>query len=257
MKRILAGLCTIGWLTAAHADFQAGVAAYRNGDFETARLEFETLAQQGLAKAQHNLGVMYEQGTGVPRDAREAAKWYRLAAEKGYPRSQNNLASLYEVGQGVPRDAVEAARLYQAAAEQGFVLAQYNLGTVFQEGRGVSRDLGEARKWLEAAADQGDADARRSLVALAKAARKAPAEPAAAPAGGDVASARKVSIRDVQARLTALGYDPGPVDGMMGPKTRNAIERFQRDTGLERTGDPSLRLLKNLDAAVKTAASSG
>lgn len=257
MKRALASLCALGWLTAAYADFQAGVAAYRDGDFETARLEFEALAQEGVAQAQHNLGVMHEEGAGVPRDARAAAKWYRMAAEKGYPLSQNNLASLYEAGEGVPHDAAEAARLYRAAAEQGFVLAQYNLGTALREGRGVSRDLSEARKWLEAAADQGDEDASRGLRALAKAAQTTPAAPAAAPADDDVADARKVSIRTVQARLTTLGYDPGPVDGMMGPKTRTAIERFQRESGLERTGEPTLGLLERLDKAVKTLADSG
>ncbi len=66
-----------------------------------------------------------------------------------------------------------------------------------------------------------------------------------------------MSIRSVQARLTTLGYDPGPVDGMMGPKTRSAIERFQGESGLERTGEPTLGLLERLDKAVKTLADSG
>ena len=29
--------------------------------------------------------------------------------------------------------------------------------------------------------------------------------------------------------LTRLGYNPGPVDGVMGPKTRAAIARFEND----------------------------
>lgn len=41
---------------------------------------------------------------------------------------------------------------------------------------------------------------------------------------------------DVQRRLVALGYDPGPVDGKMGPKTRDAIRQFQRMHGLMATG---------------------
>ncbi len=31
------------------------------------------------------------------------------------------------------------------------------------------------------------------------------------------------TTRDIQARLAALGYDPGPIDGLDGPKTRAAI----------------------------------
>lgn len=44
------------------------------------------------------------------------------------------------------------------------------------------------------------------------------------------------SIRDVQARLQEKGFDPGPVDGMMGPKTREAIRAFQTANGLPATG---------------------
>jgi len=38
-------------------------------------------AEQGDAKAQFNLGEMYEQGKGVTQDYTEAVKWYRLSAE--------------------------------------------------------------------------------------------------------------------------------------------------------------------------------
>lgn len=41
-------------------------------------------ADQGVAEAQHNLGVMYFNGDGVRQDYAEALKWYRKAAEQGY-----------------------------------------------------------------------------------------------------------------------------------------------------------------------------
>ena len=37
-------------------------------------------AEQGDASAQYNLGAMYENGEGVPRDYVQAHKWYNLAA---------------------------------------------------------------------------------------------------------------------------------------------------------------------------------
>jgi len=40
----------------------------------------------------------------------------------------------------------------------------------------------------------------------------------------------------VQARLAREGYDPGPVDGVIGPQTRDAIAAFQSDHGLPVTG---------------------
>ena len=40
-------------------------------------------AQQGDADAQYNLGVMYDDGEGVPKDEVEAYAWYSLAATNG------------------------------------------------------------------------------------------------------------------------------------------------------------------------------
>jgi len=37
----------------------------------------------------------------------------------------------------------------------------------------------------------------------------------------------KDEIRFVQARMKVVGFDPGPVDGVMGPKTKTALRRFQ------------------------------
>ena len=40
-------------------------------------------AEAGDASAQFNLGVMYDNGEGVPEDDAEAVRWYRMAAEQG------------------------------------------------------------------------------------------------------------------------------------------------------------------------------
>ena len=45
-----------------------------------------------------------------------------------------------------------------------------------------------------------------------------------------------VSIQKEQMRLTELGYDPGPADGIKGQKTIEAIKQFQRDNGLSVDG---------------------
>ena len=44
------------------------------------------------------------------------------------------------------------------------------------------------------------------------------------------------SIQQAQQILTSLGYDPGPIDGQMGSKTRNAIQAFQNASGLTANG---------------------
>ncbi len=103
----------------AWADFRAGVEAYNQGDYATALELFRPLAEQGHAKAQFNLGVMYTLGEGVPQDDKEAVRWYRLAAEQGVARAQYNLGSMYGMGQGVPQDYVQAHMWVNLAAVKG------------------------------------------------------------------------------------------------------------------------------------------
>lgn len=50
----------------------------------------------------------------------------------------------------------------------------------------------------------------------------------------------------LQSRLTAAGFDTGGADGVIGTRTRTAIEGYQRSQGLPVTGDPSRQLLARL-----------
>jgi TPR repeat protein len=118
--------------------------------------ELRQKAEQGDASAQFNLGVRYELGDGVPKDSKEAVKWYRLAAENGNASAQSYLG-------GVVKDAKESVKWYLMAAEQGDVYAQYFLGTAYNHGKGVPEDYDEAIKWYRLAADQGHAKAQVQL----------------------------------------------------------------------------------------------
>jgi hypothetical protein len=51
---------------------------------------------------------------------------------------------------------------------------------------------------------------------------------------------------DIQQALRRQGFDPGPVDGAMGPLTRAAIARFEKDHGLSADGAPDDAFLKAL-----------
>ncbi|NTT87862.1 lytic murein transglycosylase [Tabrizicola sp. SY72] len=59
----------------------------------------------------------------------------------------------------------------------------------------------------------------------------------------DATGMSKADRQELQRRLTAAGYDTGGTDGVIGAKTRAAIEAFQRARGLAVTGEPSLALL--------------
>src|ERR1700745_958391 len=83
--------------------------AYERRDFAAAIAVWRPLAEAGNAEAQTLLGAMYWSGEGVPRDHREAAKWYLRAAEKGYARAQNDIGFMYGCGEGIPpKDNVQA-----------------------------------------------------------------------------------------------------------------------------------------------------
>jgi TPR repeat protein len=88
----------------ALAEFNEGWAAYKRGDYVTALHEWRPLAEQGHAKAQANLGLMYEYGRGVPQNYVRALRWYRLAAEQGDAIALMNLGVMYDQGRGVPRN---------------------------------------------------------------------------------------------------------------------------------------------------------
>ena len=53
-------------------------------------------------------------------------------------------------------------------------------------------------------------------------------------------------VREIQAKLEALGHDPGPVDGIFGPQTVAAVKRYEVATGREPTGAVDLSLLERL-----------
>ncbi|NIR62174.1 MAG: sel1 repeat family protein, partial [Gammaproteobacteria bacterium] len=73
-------------------------------------------AQAGDPAAQHDLGLRYAGGRGVPRDAEGAVKWYRAAAEQGYGPAQSGLGLAYYWGEGVEQDHLKAAEWLRRAA---------------------------------------------------------------------------------------------------------------------------------------------
>jgi TPR repeat protein len=149
--------------------------------------KLQDAAEMGDAKAQNNLGVVYEMAQGFPwgpkyfasvitklsdlhasneklfrelfsqsisRDYAKAAVWYRRAAEQGFDCAQVNLGTLYTTGKGVSTDYAQAAIWFRRAAEQGNTRAQCFLGELYSKGQGVPVDFEQAVFWLRRAADR-------------------------------------------------------------------------------------------------------
>jgi uncharacterized protein len=92
-----------------------GQAAYQRGDYAEAMRLLRPLVERADAHAQTDLGLMYDNGRGVPKDYGQALAWFRKAAEQGYEAAQNDLGVMYALGQGVPQDYVQAYMRFNLA----------------------------------------------------------------------------------------------------------------------------------------------
>ncbi|WP_417670588.1 peptidoglycan-binding protein [Roseibium sp.] len=149
----------------AAAAFLVGV-KYTEGSSVPANLGeaakwYRKAAEQGLAPAQYRLASLYEKGRGVERDAQLAREWYLKAAEAGNAKAMHNLAVLYAEGADGSPDFTEAAKWFESAANFGVKDSLFNLGILYARGLGVEKDLVASYKWFAIAAEQGDRDAAK------------------------------------------------------------------------------------------------
>lgn len=118
---LLLGAGSLLWasLVVAGSDWEQARSAHERGDYAAEVAAIRPLAEQGSAYAQFNLGVLYDQGRGVPQSDSLAMEWYRKAAEQGLPQAQVNLAIMYREGQGLPPDPAQAYFWFALAESQG------------------------------------------------------------------------------------------------------------------------------------------
>ena len=79
--------------------------------------------------------------------------------------------------------------------------------------------------------------------------------PAAAPGGypappspGATSAVDPATVREIQAELQRRGYNVGPVDGRLGPRTRTAIREYEQRNGLPADGSPSPSLRDHMQS---------
>ena len=111
-KRMMAGglivAAQILGSAAAFADpWEDGMAAYNRGDYVPAIRLFRPLAEQGNAKAQHLIGMMYHRGQGVARNSVRALAWFSVAAKRGDREAE---ATMREVSNTMTPEQISEAR---------------------------------------------------------------------------------------------------------------------------------------------------
>jgi len=137
-------------------------------------------------KAMNNLGLMYVDGTGVPKNERTATMWLECAAKRGdvnamgnlgililrpsdkenrdyegalkyfteaakfdIPLALNNLACCYVRGFGTKVDYKKAKRLFSRAQALHSLVAEYNIGVLYLNGLGMRPNAGKAQKHFD------------------------------------------------------------------------------------------------------------
>jgi len=230
-------------------------------DVRLAAYWYTKAAEQGDIDSQKALGYRYSVGEGVPeKNLKLSAYWYTKAAEQGDADAQVNIGFMYSKGRGVTKDYKQAVYWYTKSAEQGHAFAQHDLGVMYFNGQGVAQNYKLAYVWQSLAVAQGAEDAiqnrddtarRLSPQQLSEAQdlaakiqyridnpekQKPSSVSTPAPNKQIPKSSSVADVRWVQQTLKNLGYKPGPVDGLMGARTRDAIIAFQTDISVAPTG---------------------
>jgi len=107
-----------------------GYAEFKMAHYASAKRIWEALDERNFGEAAFNLGILYEDGLGVPRDMDRALGYYRRGAMLGSPKAMFRAGVMYWLGAA-----------------------------------GVAVDRGEGRRYLSMAAAAGDAEAQRYLAA--------------------------------------------------------------------------------------------
>ncbi len=125
-------------------------------------------AKRGDPFAQHELGIRYILGIGIPSDSVKAAYWIKEAASKKLPAANFNFGIMLSNGIGVEWNPFEAFKNFKIAAESGMEQAQYIQGLTYTDNLVVSKNLQTAFEWLKKSADKGFEDAKKVIAELSK-----------------------------------------------------------------------------------------
>jgi len=104
-----------------HAGATISLAAlYLNAsDYNQARPWCETAAKERLSGGYYCLGYLYQHGSGVDANPKEAFRWYEQGARAGNAASMLAMARMYESGEGTKPDRPEAFVWLFLAAQRG------------------------------------------------------------------------------------------------------------------------------------------
>lgn len=237
-----------------------GHSAYDRKDFPAAAASYLKAAEYGNPEAQYYLSFMYLEGEGIRKNGEAALSWMQKSAAGGFAPAQVQMGLRHLSGLGVAQDLVQAYAFFLKAAEVDNPEAQYFVAFMSATGSGTAKSQDAALRWFRLARSNGFPVPENFLTPGGVAAleekkwRAMPATelvPVRSEKKQDVNTAAdqaKELLRKIQTGLIRLNYNPGPADGLFGPKTEAAIKAFQTKTGLDPNGRPTQALLNRIEA---------
>lgn len=108
-------------------EYEDALADYKKQDYQS-------VVDQGDARTQYSLGLMYKHGDGVQQDYKKAVVLYQKASDKGFAAAQANLGVLYYHGQGVIQDYAKAKDYLSKACEGGAQVGCRNYAILKKKG---------------------------------------------------------------------------------------------------------------------------
>ncbi|HEY7751704.1 MAG TPA: tetratricopeptide repeat protein, partial [Ignavibacteriaceae bacterium] len=110
-------------------------------------------ANAGDPLAQHELGLRYLLGEGIPADTVQAVYWIHKAAQTNLSAAKYNYGIMLINGIGVQWDPFSAFKYFKFAANAGMVQAQYIVGILYTDNLIVKRNWNLAYYWIKKSAD--------------------------------------------------------------------------------------------------------
>ena len=132
----------------AEAQANLGVMLTTKGKYQEAASWYKQAADMGIGTAAYNLGTLYYNGQGFPKDYGKALHWFQVAAKRNDPYAQFQLGMMAGDGKGMDVDARAEMNWYLKAAAQGLPAAQYNLAVMYHNGEATDQDDVRAYAWL-------------------------------------------------------------------------------------------------------------
>src|SRR5262249_3261342 len=130
--------------------------------------QIENACRAALATDPANPTLMFRLGRALSlgNKPREAIKYYLDAADRSHAGAMVDLGYMFEQGLGVPKNLATALVWHERAAERGHAGAMIHLGQLSENGVDVPQDFAVARRWYEKASALGNAVAMNSLADL-------------------------------------------------------------------------------------------